>query len=240
MGAADSDAAAFSRALAALKREGCNVLVVEDSGGSTAACERLLGGHDLDRRHVFVPTTVSVADVLDRHGSRPRDPTRFGVVDASEASATRSAAAVSAPQTDVGPGPSFHANTDREWYDELDDITDLGTLVSLVREHLDRVLGDDRGTPGELRFCMDSIDPFFDAVPEDVLFRFVHLLTSAVRDTRGMGHFHTSAGAGNVAVATIEPLFDATLLVETAPDGTVEQRWHLADSDLETDWFVLD
>jgi len=236
MGAADSEAAAFSRALAALKREGCNVLVVSDPGGSEAVCERLLGGHDLDRRHVFLPTTTTVDDVVERHGDRSRDPRRFGVVDATSASATRSAAAVQ-PTESLGPGPTIES--DPEWYDAVDDLTDLESMLSAVRRHLDRLADAGSGAPGELRFCFDSLDPLLDAVPEDVLFRFVHLLTAAIRETGGMGHFHTSASAG-ATLETLEPLFDATLRVETAADGTVEQRWRLTDSGIETDWFALD
>ncbi|WP_435098058.1 DUF7504 family protein [Halarchaeum sp. P4] len=213
------------------------MLVVNDPGGERAACERLLGGHDLDRRHVFVPTTVSVAEVLDRHGTRSRDAGRFGVVDATDASTTRSAAAAASTGT---AGPTIDGASDPEWYDEVADLTDLETLFATVHEHIERVVAGDRGAPGELRFCLDSIDPFFDAVPEETLFRFVHLLTSAIRDARGMGHFHTSAGAHDVTVATLEPLFDATVYVESQPDGTVEQRWVLTESGLSTDWFELD
>lgn len=238
MGAADTEAAAFSRELASLKREGCNVLVVNDPGGERAACERLLGGHELDRRHVFVPTTVGVADVLDRHGTRSRDPSRFGVVDATSASATRGAAATAAPGSAAGPSPTIGGG-EPEWYDAVDDLTDLETLFATARAHIDRVVGDGPVAPGELRFCLDSIDPFFDAVPEEVLFRFVHLLTSAVRDARGMGHFHTSASAHHVTVSTLQPLFDATVYVD-ASGSTPEQRWVLTETGRETDWFALD
>ena len=111
MGAETALAEAFSRELATLKRRGTNVLVVNDPSGSDAACERLLGGTDLDRRHVFVPTTTSVDHVLERHAPRRTDPPYFGVVDA--ATATRSAAAASGSsaasaacrRAEAGPAP---------------------------------------------------------------------------------------------------------------------------------------
>lgn len=235
MGVVDSEAAAFSRELAALKREGCNVLVVDDPGGERAACERLLGGHDLDRHHVFLSTSVPLPDVLARHGSRDRDASRFGVVDATGSDTTRSAVAAASTSA---VGPSIDAS-DPEWYDELDDPRDLESLFAAVRSHLDRVVAGEQGAPGELRFCLDSLDPLVDAVPEESLFRFLHLLTSTVRDARGMGHVHATAGVSDETIDAIEPLFDATVHVETRPDGATQQRWVLGDADIETGWFEL-
>lgn len=232
MGAETATAEAFSQELAALKREGCNVLVVNDPGGSDAACERLLGGSDLDRRHVFVPTTTSVSHVLDRHEPRRTDQAYFGVVDAS--TATRNAA-TTASTPDAGP----QIDAGSAWYSSVDDLGDADALFRQIDDHLTRV-SEEAESPSEVRFCIDSLDPFFDAMPEETLFRFLHAVTSRVREERGLGHCHIAAGVDPDAVATIEPLFDATIYVEATDDGTVKQRWQLHDSGQVTDWFVLE
>lgn len=232
MGAETATAEAFSQELAALKREGCNVLVVNDPGGSDAACERLLGGSDLDRRHVFVPTTTSVSHVLERHEPRRTDPAYFGIVDAS--TATRNAA-----QTAPSPGSAAQIDAGSAWYSSLDDLGDADALFRQIDDHLNRV-SEEAESPSEVRFCIDSLDPFFDAMPDETLFRFLHAVTSRVREERGLGHCHIAAGVDPDAVATIEPLFDATIYVESTDEGTVKQRWQLHDSGQVTDWFVLE
>lgn len=232
MGAETASAEAFSQELAALKREGCNVLVVNDPGGSDAACERLLGGSDLDRRHVFVPTTTSVPRVLDRHEPRRTDPAYFGVVDAS--TATRNAAQ---PATTAGAPAQIDAGS--AWYTEADDLSDADDLFRQIDAHLERV-SEEAESPSEVRLCIDSLDPLFDAMPDETLFRFLHAVTSRVREENGLGHCHVAAGVDPDAVAAIEPLFDATIFVETTDDGTHKQRWQLHESGQATDWFELD
>ncbi|GAA0292515.1 DUF7504 family protein [Halarchaeum salinum] len=233
MGASDTESAAFSRELAALKRRGCTVLVVDDrTRGSTAACERLLGGSDLDRRHVFLTTAAPVEDLLERRatGAHDRDSDSLGVVDATDAIPTRSAAA-------DAPTSIEQSLTGQEWYDAVDTLDDLSALYTTVEDHIRRVADGDTD-PGEVRFCLDALDPFFDAVETETLFRFVHLLTSTVRDVDGMGHVHTASDPRRDPVATLEPLFDATVYID-ADTECVRQRWELTDAGIETDWFPI-
>lgn len=233
------DAEAFSNELAALKRDGCNVLVVSDAPGRGPACERLLGAPELDRSHVFLTTSSDVSTVLDRHRPRRTDAGSFGVVDATPATGTRSAAA-SSPTAD-GPTLDTPSTADVEdWYDRVEDRTDFDALFAATKRALDRVAVDADG-PGELRFCLDGLDPLLAAVEsdqdEESLFRFIHLLSSAVRQVDGMGHFHASASVDDDHLATVEPLFDATLSIETTASGAVRQRWRLHESGRVTDWF---
>jgi len=231
-----ANAEAFSNELAALKRDGCNVLVVSDAAGRDAACERLLGAPELDRRHVFLATDADVSAILDRHSPRRTDPSTLGVVDATPATGARSAAAAS-PSASELPTPRG------EWYERVDDPSDFAALTTAVTDALDRVAAD-ADDPSEVRLCVDALDPLFDAVrsgavSEERLFRFLHLLTNAVREVDGMGHFHVSPDASEAFLATVEPLFGATLTVDTDADGGARQRWRLHDSDRVTDWFAF-
>jgi hypothetical protein len=233
-----ADVEAFSNELAALKRDGCNVLVVSDAAGRGPACERLLGAPELDRSHVFLATAADVSTVLDRHRPRRTDPSTLGVVDATPAAGTRSAAAA-APSTGTA-GPSLSA-ADDDWYDRVGDFTDFEAVLAAADDALDRV-ATPADSPGAVRFCVDGLDPFLDAVTagdatEEGLFRFLHLLTSTVRDADGMGHFHVSSAADDDLLATLEPLFGATLHIDTDETGAARQRWHLHESGRVTDWF---
>lgn len=231
------NAEAFSNELAALKRDGCNVLVVSDAAGRSPACERLLGAPELDRSHVFLTTSSDVSTVLDRHSPRRTDAGSFGVVDATPAAGTRAATASSPASNEPSLDTAGTADV-QDWYDRVDSLTDFDELFDATMQALDRVAVDADG-PGELRFCLDGLDPLFDAAERDdeALFRFVHLLASAVRGVDGMGHFHASSNVAEERLATVEPLFDATLSIETTSSGTVRQRWRLHESGRVTDWF---
>jgi hypothetical protein len=231
------DAEAFSNELAALKRDGCNVLVVSDAAGRSPACERLLGAPELDRSHVFLTTSSDVSTVLDRHRPRRTNAGSFGVVDATPTAGTRSAAAATPADT----GPTLGTDDVEGWYDRVDSLTDLDTLFTTTKRALDRVAVDADG-PGELRFCLDGLDPLFGAVErgdvdDEALFRFLHLVTSVVRQVDGMGHFHASESVDDDHLGTVEPLFDATLSIETTASGGARQRWRLHESGRVTDWF---
>ncbi|WP_089668449.1 DUF7504 family protein [Halobacterium jilantaiense] len=230
----DVDAQAFSTELAELKRGGCTVLVASDAPGRSAACQRLLGAPELDRSHVFLTTSADVSEILDRHRPRRTDPGSFAVVDATPD--TRSAAAASAATT-----PQPAAGDD--WYARVSDQTDFDDLYATTRDALDRVASD-ADAPSEVRLCLDGLDPLLEAVEagdasEEGLFRLLHLLSGAVRDVDGMGHVHVSETVGDGRLGTFEPLFDATVDIETTATGDARQRWRLHDSGRETGWFQL-
>jgi hypothetical protein len=231
----DVDAQAFSTELAELKRGGCTVLVASDAPGRGAACQRLLGAPELDRSHVFLTTSTDVSEVLDRHRPRRTDPGSFAVVDATPD--TRSTAAANAGTTTPQPAAGD------DWYTRVADQADFEDLYVTTRDALDRVAAG-ADAPGEVRLCLDGLDPLLEAVEagdadEEELFRFLHLLAGAVRDVDGMGHVHASETVGDGPLGTFEPLFDATVEIETTATGDARQRWRLHDSGRETGWFQL-
>lgn len=219
----------FARQLAALKQRGCTVLVESDAGCGPAVCEALLGSPGLDRRHVFVPTTASVADVLARRDETGRDPDRLGVVDAS--GAARGGVAVASP------GPAA-IDRDAAWYSRVETLSDLSMLLMDVEIQLSRVAPADPG-PGEVRFCLDSLDPFVDAVDRSALFRFLHVLAGLVRGAGAVGHVHVAPGT-LTDVSDLRPVFDAHLEARMEADGSCRQRWTLHESGVETDWLPVD
>jgi hypothetical protein len=232
-----ADVQAFSNELAALKRDGCNVLVRSDAAGRAPACERLLGAPELDRRHVFLSTAADTETILDRHSPRRTDPSTFRVVDATPDLGAR-AAATAASETDAFSPDGTSAD---EWCERVPDLTDFESLVTATNGALDDV-AEGVDSPGEVRLCVDGLAPFFEAVEagdttEEDLFRFLHLVTGSVRAVDGMGHFHVSANVDDELLATFEPLFGATLRIDTAESGTSRQRWRLHDSGRVTDWF---
>lgn len=215
----------FARQLRALKWQGCNLLLASDVESERDVCRRSLGHPEEARRHLFVPTTTTVRSVLSAHGGS-RDPTTLGVVDATAATPTRTVATAQGPG-DVDPAA--------EWYDAVDGLRP-GEIGPAVMAQLDR-LASPTPEPGELRVCVESLDPFLDAVAGEPLFALLHILTARVRELRGIGHFHVAGGASMAPLEPYRPLFDATVRVETTADGRRE-RWLLHESGDDTGWIT--
>lgn len=229
---ADRRSEPLTRNLRELKEQGCSLLVVNDAESVDAICTRLGGESHHERRRCYVPITTTVASVLDRHAPTPQNGALFGVVDVTATEAVRGIA------TPIQPG---QLDVDAEWYTRIDDLRDLSEIVTQIEGHLGRFA--DRGGafgPGEVRLCVESLDPFLGQDGDDPdLQQFLESVTQLVRDHRAMGHFHVASGTAPEMLAAIEPYFDATIRVRTTGDGTVQQRWILRDSDLETDWLEL-
>lgn len=230
----DRAASPLGRGLLDLKERGCSLLVVNEAGGVDAVCNRLGGLARHGRRRCYVPTTTTLPSVLDRHAPSPRRGAYLGVVDATTAGSVRGTA------TPIQPG---YLDVEAEWYTRLEDLADLPELARLIETHLDRFA--ERGgplDPGEVRLCIESLDPFLDDPEVDAadLRAFLDSVTTLVRGRTAIGHFHVSPGAVPEVQPALESYFDATVRIRTADGGTVQQRWWLRDADLETDWLPLD
>lgn len=221
----------LSGRLAALKRRGSNLLVVSGPDGTDRVCRQLLGDPDATRRAVFVPTTVGVSDVRSRWTGR-EDPSQFRVVDVT---GTRSPNVIGSGG--LGPGGVAAKADDETWYHAVDEPENLPAVGEAVRTAIEAVAADDP-EPGTVRLCLDSLDPFLDVATEEAVFRLVHVLTATVRDVNGMGHVHLADRITPVHRSLFEPLFDATVTVESGPDG-IRERWRLHDSGYETGWLAV-
>ncbi|WP_276301097.1 DUF7504 family protein [Halorussus lipolyticus] len=236
--------ARFRHRLADLKRNGCNILLV-GTDALDSACERLLGESSAGPRYRLFVTTDA---------GPPRAHARLKAVQSGPYS---DAAAVVDWDADVRGGTATkRSHTDREDFDSLSgtglrdsggpsfrqrsvdtgDLRDLGTAVEeAIEEFHEQANGL---SPAELRLCFDSVTPLVaDREARDVR-RFLLGLTETVEKYDGMAHYHLPSEYDSETVAELEPLFDAVVEVRHA-DGEVEQRWHLQDPEITTDWVPL-
>jgi len=215
-GGGPSEGTEFSQALADLKRDGCNVLVVGSASeqADRGVCRRLLGDAGEDTRCRLFVFTGSVDP-----GKRGSDGTAAGdkVILQRDADAT-----------DGTPN----------WASAVDDRM----LSALCREFVaavDEFAADRDGLdPGELRVCVDSLVPLLNDYASENVFRLLHMVTARVREADGMGHFHLPVNRDADAVNLLEPLFDAVVEVRVA-DGRSEHRWQLLESGVSSDWIGL-
>lgn len=205
--------AGFAQALAALKREGSNILLVGAETGDAhgAVCHQLLG----------------------ETGSGPRY--RLFVTDERTRVSTTEAASGETMATtrtiDYG-----NLTVDGTGNDDLSGRTPLGTLGIEVVEAVDAFDDDADGLEAsELRLCVDSLVPLLEEHTTERVFRVLHMTTSRVAHVNGMGHYHLPLERDHDAVNLFEPLFDAIVEVRIR-DGTHEHRWELRDRELTTEW----
>lgn len=200
---------AFTQALAALKSNGSNIIVVGagDAEAHRAVCQRLLGA-DGPRHRLVVRTDGDACGWLPD----PDDEGTLELVSHGEAPATHDATVV--PPDLVGP-------LGQEVVGTIDDVAGGGGLE-----------------PAELRVCVDALGPLFAEHDPETVFKLVHVLTARIREVRGMGHFHVRVPEDDDHVRLLEPLFDAVVTVRSE-DGVAEHRWRLPDQDIESRWIEL-
>lgn len=207
--------------LDALKRTGSNILLVGSgvTGAHEAACHRLCGRVDDDRRYRVVVTDAErpMASCDHDHGTTVRtitydDPETTPSATSTDAGSTASSRRSPDPLESVG----------LEVIDAIDaieaDASDLG--------------------PSELRVCVDSLATLFQEHDTESVFKLVHVVSSRIEQADGMGHYHLPIAADHDAVKLLDPMFDATVELRGERDR-YEQRWSLDDRDLETDWVPL-
>lgn len=206
---------AFTRTLAALKRNGSNILVTGDDAHAVhrAACENLFGGRMMDRRRAVVSTD---RDTAAECSHVPDDATHIEYRPVTRSTATATGEPRSVPGVE-------HT------------LSSLGTAVGEAIDDADRTV--DGLEPAQFRLCVDSLGPLLEAHDEQSVFRFLHAVTGDVRTVDGMGHYHLSMPVDADPVQTFEPLFDA--VVELRTDDEPQQRWRLVDKDTETEWLPL-
>lgn len=221
-----SETALFAQALAALKRRGSSVLVVGNGRNCTQleACRRLLGDASAGPRHRVLVSTDGNVDV-DRR--LPADETRSGSVTVVDHTVKTRSAAAAQPTSSIG-NVSI----------EIVDGEGLEPLAETIGETIEGIEARTSLAPAELRVCVDSLCPLLDEYDEQDVFRFVHTLGGEFRRVNAMGHFHLPIEYDTQPVETLAPAFDAVIELRLEGSGS-EQRWHLQEEDITTDWLAL-
>lgn len=217
-------AARFDRRLSGLKRAGCTVLLV-GTDGLEPICERLLGDPGAGPRYrLFVTTDATpetAASRLEAVGPRAEGAGPAVVNWGADVRATAAAGPNDRPLRTVAVGGG-----------------DLEDLAAAVDDAIAALAVEADPAPAELRVCLDSLAPLVSDYEAGEAEAFIESFSASVDRVKGMAHCHLPADYGTDAVARLEPLFDAVVEVRRAPGG-LEQRWHLTDPVLDTDWLAV-
>ncbi|MDY6818246.1 MAG: hypothetical protein SVG88_06250 [Halobacteriales archaeon] len=216
----------FADKLGALKRSGCNVLVLHGPGETGRIREDLMGDPSERRRRLFVTTIGGAIE---------------GTASAAQSSAIIDATPTDTRSTASAATGSTVADLDVTPRTRLEDDSDLSELARLIDQEINGFDAVADGLEsGELRVCIDRLEPLVERTDEEALFQFLHLVTTRIRDANGMGHFHAAADAEESLITTIAPLFEICVHVRTTANGVLQQRWRLRDADIDTGWLQMD
>lgn len=223
-----SETALFAQALSALKRRGSSVLVVGKGRDCTQldACQRLLGDAAAGLRHRILVSTEEGIDIDQRLPANEPGIGAGSVTLVDRAIKTRSAAATQ-PTSSIGSVST-----------KLVEGDGLASLGDAVADAIAAVEAEGALAPAELRVCVDSLAPLLDEHDESDVFDFLHAFGGEVRRVNAMGHVHLPIEYEADPIATLAPAFDAVIELRVKGDAS-EQRWHLQDEDITTDWLTL-
>ncbi|MFB6080745.1 MAG: hypothetical protein ABEJ81_07095 [Haloferacaceae archaeon] len=180
------------------------------------------GGDEPRRRLLVVPDADRESAVERMRATGPLDGDHAAVIACN--GTARSASADAGGRTGA-PGPSVR---------RIDgSLADLGATIT------DRIEGFEIAggelAPAELRVGMDHLPDHLSAYDTQEAFAFLHVFTRQVRRAGGMGHVRLPRDRDTAVVRTLAPLFDA--LLELRLEGhRLEQRWHLREHGIVSDW----
>lgn len=224
----ERNGAEFEESLADLKRRGSTTLVVGSvpTEAYHRVSQRMLGGPTTGgerRRLLVVPDADSETAIERLRTAGPTDPAHARLVTSNGTS--RSAAATGGPDTGV-PAIRHVDGT----------LADLGVAITESIERFEAVAGE--FDPAELRIGVDPVSAL-NGYDTQSAFGFLHVLGQQVRAAKGMAHVRLAREYDSPEARTLAPLFDAVL--ELRLDGyRLEQRWHLDDGAIVSDWLPVD
>jgi hypothetical protein len=219
----------LSSALSNLKEQGSSLLVagaVPDDRHAALSKQLLGDPTDGPRSNVLVLTEDRIGDVADRlpAGASLSGPGSPQIIRVKKSD--RSAAAQSGATPSVAPV----AEVDAEALDELA-TTIFDTISGLDAEQESR-------EPSQLRFAFDSLTPLLHLHGEEAVFKVLALLNHSLRERQAMAHFHLPVGPDTKPAKLLRPLFDVFVELRWT-NNHVQQRWHVRDANMTTDWLDL-
>lgn len=235
--------------LADLKRRGSSLLVVGTVPHESylRASRQMLGAATADpprRRLVVMPDADETTAAKRLDGTGPLDPRYARVVSCT--GVVRGGASVAAPSGDgsrFGPGsmpaaePSGASSEERRADPRIRTVAcDPGEIGNAVTEVMDQFEAATGGfAPAELRVAFDCLPPLLTTHGLETAFEFLGVFAWQVRAAGGMGHVRLARAYDDRAVRTLAPLFDGVIELRVC-GRRLEQRWHLCDGDLVSDW----
>lgn len=234
----EEDLESFGELLHKLKANGCSVLLAGDVPRElfTEASAKLLGADEELRYRVLAVTDAtadSVAERLPDPEVTPRPLTETTHV-LNHAGTLRSITAATSARTP----PKLAGVTETRVVDpELD-----GLRNALFDAIDDFAVGNGTVCPGDVRVGIDSLEPLVEFYGTEQVRDCLGAIGRYVRTHDAMAHFVLPEPYESETTSELAAEVDAVIelrLADSADGRTTEQRWHVSDRDVRTDWIPL-
>lgn len=224
--------------LRGLESGGCNLLLVGDAPRHhfTRASAQLLGGTDERRYRLLAITDASRQSVAERLPDPDETP-------GSVAETTRIVNHASPPRSIADDGGESAFGLDGVAETSVVD-PQLGGLQAQLVDAMATFDRDAGGlAPGELRLGLDSLDALLEHYDDGVVRRGIRVITGYVEDYDGMGHYVLPRPYESDRARLLAGEFDAIVEIRAVDPAThdhdVEERWHVPDRGVTTDWVPI-
>jgi hypothetical protein len=217
-------ASIFRDTLSELKQQGGNLLVIGSTHENVhrQVCTQMLGDETAaPRRRLVVLSGSNNHTAINSFSTVQQQSSSIRVIESS----TRSRSAVSHEQSEQSQFLKTYTTTGQ--LSELEEI--IFTFITRYETLTDGL------APAELRVCFDSLLTIVKNYDYGTMTRFLRGVTEKIRRFGGLGHFHLPVARETDIIADLTSFFD--ILVELRVDEkTPQQRWHLCDSGVESEW----
>lgn len=225
----------FADELARLKQRGCCVLVTGSvsEGVRTMQSRALFGSVDAPRQRVFALTDATPAETA-KYLPDGLTPEHSDVTVLDHTDTVRDATGV----TDLS-SLQLHSSTTSSRTETPQIETAVTGLGETLYDSIAATIQTNQLSPGELRVGVATLNTLIamDGLPETC--EFVDEIRTELLAASGMGHVHFPGSLDSDALAALRPLVDIHLELRESKQCPPEQRWHLLDADLTTNWLQL-
>lgn len=228
----------FAAALSRLKQHGSALLVVGNVTQEVhqLACRQLMGDLSMHRQRLFVTTDGSSTDVRSAIAGETRHRNHVIEYSTNCRSAAESGPEYTRNEATMDFGINADLDAEAASYTSVTSLSDLTAAIVHNIQDIEREA--EPLAQGELRVCIDSLSPLIESNHREVLLRLVRYTAIVTQRRQGIVHAHLPVSPDTELAYLFEPLVDAVVELRIA-DGSPQQRWHLIDNQMISDWTEL-
>jgi hypothetical protein len=227
----------FADELMRLKQRGCCVLVTGSVSERVRTVQsRALFGSITEHRQRVLALTDATPAITSEYLPDGLGPEHSDVTVLDYTETVRNVTGID--PSSLEPHPSIAPSDSRESTETGTENASVIGLGETLRDSIAETIQTDL-SPGELRVGVATLNALIamDGLPSTCA--FVDAVRTDLLAANGMGHVHFPGSLDDDTLAALRPVVDIHLELRESQNNPPEQRWHLLDADLTTNWIQL-